>query len=167
MTERRDFLKVASLLPFGVLGVSEALSADAPPADEVTKKTLPASATAVAPEMPIPPQGPIEEQHFTNYQLLGTPEPSANLFGGIRPRNWNYVKAGLDTGLANAAHRDDPIHRWLRTFRLSFDSRATDIVIKAAHHIYQDGHPNVLRYEPHLYEALLRGAAVLLDRCLR
>jgi len=166
MTERRDLLKIASLASFGILGGSEAVAAGQPTGGETVRYALTGDPAKKTPDRnsspePIPEQRPIQEQSFPNYHLLGKPDPTTNLLGAVRPRDWKTTKTLLQEALRTAAPADDPIHDWLKTFQSSFDDRATDIVTKAS------SQPNVLRYEPQLYEALLRGAAVLLDRCLR
>jgi hypothetical protein len=166
MTERRDFLKAATFLPLSMLGGSEALGADAP-TTVVGQKSFEASAGQSDSAMPFANDGPIQEQPFPHYHLLGKPDSAANLFGEVRPSTWAGVKLNLRTGLGAAAHAQDPIHRWLAIFNTSFDVRAAGIVIQARNHIYQGGGSTVLRYEPQLYDGLLRAATVLLDRCLR
>jgi hypothetical protein len=130
-----------------------------------------ALAQAPAQGLPPPPAAPVEppihSQSFTNYQLLGSPNPQANLLGTVRPRDWHTTKSELQSALRATAQADDPIQDWLNTFQSSFDDHATDVVIKAAGNLYQAGSPALLKYEPQLYDVLLRSAAALLDRCLR
>lgn len=163
MSERRDFLKAASLIPVGGLAASAVACAD----QQVVHQKAGDPPAGDAPPVPVPPREPITEQSFPNYHLLGKPDAEANLLGAVRPRDWKETKTRLEEALTAAAVAQDPIHNWLATFRGSFDDTAADIVVKAGGHIHRAGQPNELAYEPQLYEASLRGAAALLDRCLR
>ena len=174
MSERRDFLKTASLLPLGVLSSSPAAMAAAEAASTNSNDEATAAASA-APQIPPPPH-PIEEQHFRDYHLKGKPDHNANLFGDVRPQDLKGTKVELESALNSEAVGDDPIHEWLKTFRPTFDDQATNIAISAAANIYRPISPNIpkalqnpkeLRYEPQLYDASLRSASILLDRCLR
>ena len=163
MNERRDFLKAASFLPLSMTGKSDRPTADS--AGVIGRAAAPVG--AAPPSVATPAPEPVTEQHFGNYHLLGQPDPNANLFGEVRPSNWAAVKTGLQGSLRGAAHTDDPIHKWLLIFGSSFDVRATDIVVRASKEIYQPSTPGDLKYEPQLYDGLLRAATALLDRCLR
>jgi len=165
MSERRNFLKVASLIPLGMISGSPAAVAAA----EATSTNLDDQASPAAsgaPPVP-PPPPPIQEQPFPNYHLKGKPDHDANLFGEARPQDFKATKEELENALNGAAAADDPIHEWLKTFESSFDARATNIVIAAAPYIYRPNKATELRYEPQLYDASLRSASILLDRCLR
>jgi hypothetical protein len=157
MSERRDFLKTASLLPLSALGANAAVPS---PAQQEP-------GTPSAPSSGLPKTGPVEEQKFENYHLLGKPEPDDNLFGPNRPTEWRATKAALEQALARTAHDNDPIHKWLKVFQPTFDDRAAKVTLDAGTDVFRSGSTTELRYEPELYEASLRGAGVLLDRCLR
>ena len=174
MSERRNFLKAASLLPLGVISSSPAAMAAAEAASTNSDDQASPAASG-APSIPLPPP-PIQEQPFPNYHLKGTPDHNANLFGEVRPQNFKATKEELESAFNDAAEADDPIHEWLRTFKRTFDDHATEIVTAVAANIYRPVNPAVssalqnpkeLRYEPQLYDASLRSASILLDRCLR
>jgi len=150
MSQRRDFLKTASLLPLSALNAEAAVSSLVQHDSD---------------ELPKP--GPVEEQKFENYHLLGKPEPGEGLFGPNRPTEWRATKSALAQALVGPAHDDDPIHEWLKVFQPTFDDRAAKVTLDAATNVFRSGSTTELRYEPELYEASLRGAGVLLDRCLR
>lgn len=162
MKERRDFLKAASLLP---LTVTESIASSANP--ETPAQQSPGNPAPPAPDVPLPKGAPVQERQFPNYHLLGSPEPNGNLLGGTRPRDWQTTKSELLSALRDAAQPDDPIHNWLNTFRLTFDDRATAIVLGAVSTLKKSAAQPNLVYEPQLYDVSLRGAAGLLDRCLR
>lgn len=154
MSERRNFLKTASLLSLGALGT-----------DAVA---LPESNSNPQQEPnPLPKPGPVEEKKFENYHLLGKPEPEQNLFGPNRPTQWRATKGALAQELAQTAAKDDPIQRWLKVFQPTFDDRASKIVLDAAKAVFRSGSTTQLKYEPQMYDLSLRGAGALLDRCLR
>ncbi|MCP3442007.1 hypothetical protein [Bradyrhizobium sp. CCGUVB14] len=163
MTERRDFLGIAALASVAMLEGSEAASAANPPGTKDAKAEAPIKKAPDKNSSPekVQEHGPIHEESFGDYHLLGKPDPTANLFGEVRPKDWKSTKQLLETSLRATAPGGDPIHDWLKTFDTGFDGRTTDVVVKAA------GQPNVSKYEPQLYEILLRSAGVLLDRCLR
>lgn len=167
MNDRRDFLKAASLLP---LVVTESIANAAMPREDATPPGSPVPpSVGKSTRATLPNTAPVAEQAFRNYQLLGQPEadPSANLLGTKRPRDWQTTKDELAAALAATANKDDPIHDWLKTFKLSFDDRATAIVLDAVKTLHRTGKNSELRYEPQLYDASLRSASALLDRCLR
>ncbi|WP_156444423.1 hypothetical protein [Burkholderia sp. MSMB1826] len=62
----------------------------------------------------------------------------------------------------------DPVNSWLSTFDLSFDEIATHAVCEGGENLYSPDPAATprLAYEPQLYDALLRSAGTLLDRCL-
>jgi hypothetical protein len=165
MSERRNFLKAASLLPL-IASDPEAAAASfqssnpPPPGDPA-----PAMAGEKAAPLPNPPD--VTEKHFPNYHLLGQPDADSNLLGTERPRDWQATKAQLMRELQSAASPDDPIHKWLHTFSRSFDDLASEIVLNSARNVLRDGTPTELKYEPQLYDSSLRSASGLLDRCLR
>ena len=160
MTERRDFLRAASLLPLGSVSTGAASSAESKDYDSPFAADNPNGT-----ELPKP--GPVEEKKFTEYHLLGKPDPEGKLFGDIRPQEWSSTKRELAQALLAAAHEGDPIHRWLKTFDLTFDDRASSIVLDGTSKLHSPSNAMKLRYEPQLYEASLRSASALLDRCLR
>src|ERR1700722_10729501 len=164
MNERRNFLKAASLLPLGVLSAAPAGMAAVEPSSIFSESDV--DSGAVAPPIPPPPQPPIQEQPFTEYHLLGKPNHDANLFGDLSPKDWKTTKQGLEEALKAAAHADDPIHEWLKTFKVTFDDRATGIVLEAGKYVHRTSLAAELRYEPQLYDVSLRAASGLLDRCL-
>jgi hypothetical protein len=172
MRYRREFLKLASVFGVGLAASSEKATAQS--VSDQSEKVQPTQAT--------PPS--VEEKHFTNYHLLGEPDPSTNLLGAVRPHDWPTTKADLVKALHAEAQDADPIHRWLQTFTLSFDDRASSIILAAAATVGQTNNPfhfpplytpfaarprtaADLTYEPQLYDGLLRSASALLDRCLR
>jgi len=167
MSERRSFLKAASLLPLGILANTPAAMADTEVSSTSSNAQEESGESRDHPLPPPPPQPPIQEQPFSDYHLLGKPDHEANLLGETRPRDWKTTKANLKVALKSAVLQDDPIHDWLKTFEVAFDDRATSIVLEAAKHAYQVAKPTELKYEPQLYDASLRSASVLLDRCLR
>jgi hypothetical protein len=154
MTERRNFLKTASLLSLGALSADAAASALPDPNPQQEPNVLPTP-------------GPVEEQKFGNYHLLGKPEPDQNLFGPNRPTEWRATKDALAQALSKAADDKDPIQEWLKVFQPTFDDRATRIILDAATGVFRSGSTTQLKYEPQMYESSLRGAGALLDRCLR
>jgi hypothetical protein len=62
---------------------------------------------------------------------------------------------------------DGPIVDWIKTFLPMFGERATTVILNAVNALYRTEKPAELRYEPQLYDAMLRSAALQLDRCLR
>jgi hypothetical protein len=165
MSERRRFLKTASLLSLSALAPTARAEAAS------TNSSLPVEEPDVdidtIPFVPPGPPDPIKEQPFTDYHLLGNANPDANLFGKTRPKDWRNTKAQLKVVIAaEPILKNDPIQDWLATFDTSFDERAASIVLSAAKYAHPAGsaEPN---YEPQLYDASLRAASVLLDRCLR
>lgn len=167
MSERRSFLKAAYLLPLGVLGRTAPAIMAVEGAPSISSEDQAVSDAGVAPPIPPPPQPPIQEQPFPDYHLLGKPDHDANLFGEVRPQDWKDTKENLEGALKSTAHQDDPIHEWLKTFKVGFDDRSASIVLEAGKHIQRITPPTELKYEPQLYDASLRSASVLLDRCLR
>lgn len=165
MSERRSFLRAASLLPLGIIGSSAEATANTEDARSATEEQ--ASSEQGGQFQPPPPPPPLQEQPFPNYHLKGKPEPGETLFGDTRPQDLKATKEELQKALGIAAAADDPIHEWLKTFKLTFDDRATGILIDAAAYVYRPNYPAELRYEPQLYDASLRSASALLDRCLR
>jgi hypothetical protein len=123
----------------------------------------PAPGNPTPPDQAGLPKEPLQEQRFQQYHLLGSPDQNANLLGPACPQNWRSTKEGLTKALLDSAHHDDPIHKWLKTFRMNFDERATGIVLDARSTIYKSGDVGELTYEPQLYDGLLRGAAGLLE----
>lgn len=175
MAERRDLLKMASALPLSMFaGAAAAQSGGgsgeggdaAPvskdPATVVSTKSQPAAPPAQAPAT----KSPVHHD-FPNYHLLGDPDAAGNLLGTHRPTDWASTKVALQQALQQTANPHDPIHAWLSVFRTSFDERAIDIIVGAKPSLYASPAATSLRYEPQLYDATLRGAAALLDRCLR
>jgi hypothetical protein len=77
MTERRDFLKVASLVSLGVLSGSDALSADLTHARKSTGEAKSPHGHS-AEELT---SKPAHDPDYPNYHLLGKPDREANLLG--------------------------------------------------------------------------------------
>lgn len=168
MSDRRDFLKVASLLPLSVLAaIRNAQATEKVDGSTVVEMdsdmwNLLSSCAAVD------SGGASGEKEFSGYHLLGLPDASANLLGDSRPQNWSEVKLTLISSLRESAKAEDPIHDWIAAFSANFEDHVDDTVIRASNNISYGGSAGGgLRYEPQLYDGLLRGAAVLLDRCLR
>jgi hypothetical protein len=176
MAERRDLLRLASALPLSVLATGAlAKSAEAAQSEEAVAGTPRRAADTVtstasqpaAPQAPPPTTHAPAERAFPNYHLLGSPDADGNLLGAHRPKDWRSTKTALREALRTEAETEDPIHDWLATFSSSFGERATGIVLGAKPMLYASPSASALRYEPQLYDATLRGASALLDRCLR
>ena len=157
MNDRRDFLKATALAPFA--------ATDA----EAGGELVPAGSSASSPsdsgksdKLP-----PIREEPYRDYHLLGKPDPEANLLGTDRPRDWHTTKRMLVKSLGEVAQAEDPIHAWLKTFEDSFDAQTSVIVLNAVAGVAGPAGTGQFRYEPQLYDASLRSAAALLDRCLQ
>jgi hypothetical protein len=161
MSDRRDFLRSASLLSVVAASGSEASDTKAEPAADTAPRK-----PGGHDHDPIPDPAPVRELSFTNYHLLGNPARIANLLGPQRPHTWKATKAELKKALQGAAQPQDPIHEWLKTFDQTFDERSAKIVLDATTTL-QTGYGGELVNEPQLYDGLLRSAAALLDRCLR
>ncbi len=168
MTERRDFLKVAGFLPLSALtGIRNAQATDRSDGSTIVEmdsdiwNILAAYAGSESTDT-------LGEKEFNEYHLLGVPDASANLFGDSRPQNWSEAKLTLISSLRKSAKGDDPIHDWVAVFNSNFEDLVTDAAIQASRSVNAGGSAGGgLRYEPQLYDGLLRSAAALLDRCLR
>jgi hypothetical protein len=167
MSERRSFLKAASLLPLSILANTPAAMAGTETSSPPLEDSEASGESRAHPMPPPPPQPPIQEQAFADYHLLGKPVHDANLFGEVRPHDWKTTKADLAAALKSSAVTGDPIHDWLKTFEKSLDEVARNIVLEAGKYLYRVNKPSELKYEPQLYDSSLRSASVLLDRCLR
>jgi len=160
MNERRTFLQTLIPLGFALAGSAQASPQEG--GDEM-----------IPPEQAYPPSTPQEEPPppqelpFSDYHLTGTPDRDGNLMGTApRTPNWDQNKVRVENELQRLA-ADDPITDWIKTFLPMFSERATAIVLNAVSTLYRTDKPAELRYEPELYDAMLRSAAVQLDRCLR
>lgn len=160
-TNRRKFLQGAAAPLSTMAFASDANAEPAPPKISHAKQN-PSTHPYSAPSLP-----PVTEHSFSQYQLTGAPDKYANLLGIDRPQNWNTTKLRLQVELKNHASHDDPIHEWLSIFRDTFADRASKIVINGGARTHRKSNPQQLRYEPQLYEGSLRGASILLDRCLK
>jgi hypothetical protein len=170
MSERRTFLKNA-LVPLALSMPLQALQERANESQQTENTVTPSNQesthTPQLPKLSSSPQQP-KEQSFTEFHLLGTPDKRANLLGeDNRPTNWKNTKMLVGAGLKSSCQPHDPIHDWLDTFMQSFDERATRMVLNTVSSLSRSGRTNELYYEPQLYDASLRSAAVQLDRCLR
>lgn len=164
MTERRGLFRFLSLIPVGIFSAAAApVERDFQTAAVAKGKPLPKPSE---PE-PVPSPPPLQDHVYDSYQLLGAADDDSNVFGSTRPRDWHGTKAQVQSALGKATKPADPIHTWLKTFDVTFDERAANIILDATSQVYRQGSTSLLRYESQLYEGLLRSAAVLLDRCLR
>ena len=105
-------------------------------------------------------------------EVIGGEAGAADFLGSTRPRTRHEAKANLAMAYSRLPAKS-PVLAWLHTFDDSFDHIAAQAVIDAsaamsnpadAGYLYVN---NTLPYEPQLFEALLQGAAGLLDRCLQ
>jgi|HubBroStandDraft_1064217.scaffolds.fasta_scaffold07238_7 hypothetical protein len=89
MSERRVFLKNASLLPLAVL---PALAHG-----EAVYDDQPTAGLTPLPQMPdLPQSSPAQEQPFPDYHLLGNADSAGNLFGaGARPKRFQCSDSGV------------------------------------------------------------------------
>jgi hypothetical protein len=173
MDDRRTFLANASILP----AVLVATAARALPAQtsSVNDETKPIPAPSSAPLTP-PGAGAAGDQ----MPYINDPEaPQAlpmspdkigsktrqHLLDDHNPVNWRDSKHQLGIAL-QAVDASDPVIAWLKTFDESFDALSTRAVIAGAATIGRPGSKLELRYEPQLFEAWLKSASALLDRCL-
>jgi hypothetical protein len=166
MNERRTFLQKASLMPLG-LAITEA--AQALPQERGEEMIPPEQAHQPSSSQEEPP--PPQEVPFSEYHLKGTPDTEGNLTGTApRTPDWKQNKVRVENELQRLL-ANDPIVDWMKTFLPMFGERATTIVLNAVNSLYRTdmpaGKPPELRYEPELYDAMLRSAAIQLDRCLR
>jgi len=157
MSERRDFLKAAAV-QLGVLAGPNMSMASTPSSQDPPSQD---------PTLPPIPQPSLEEKLFPQYKLTGAPDPETNLLGAERPQDWNATKVALMKALSTEADDEDPIHEWLKVFEEGFVDRVASMLIQAGSRVTNPHQPSGLRYEPQLYDALLRNASMLLDRCLR
>jgi hypothetical protein len=162
MNERRTFLQKAPLIPLG-LALTE--SAQALPSERGEEMIPPEQAGQPSSPQEEPP--PPQELPFSEYHLKGTPDSDGNLMGTVpRTPDWKQNKARVESELQRLA-AEDPIVEWIRTFLPMFGERATTVVLNAVNALYRPDKPAELRYEPELYDAMLRSAAIQLDRCLK
>src|ERR1700733_9883787 len=169
MTERRNFLKNASL---ATLALSTPLRAMNTRDTDVSRETQSASETLAPLQAahlpPIPESKQPKEEEFEEIHLLGHPEKNGNLLGeSQRATEWNSTKVRVRQELQSSVESEDPIHNWLNTFMVSFDERATSIVLNTSSSLTRPERSSELFYEPQLYDASLRSASLQLDRCLR
>ena len=162
MTARREFLKVASMAPLGALNMPLVGSTEQ---NQTSPTTGEADKSDHLRRLPSPPNPTVKD--FQNYDLLGKPEEEGQLFGPTRPGNWISVKENLLTALGSAVRSDDPIHKWLGTFSETIEDRTAEIVMRSVSLLTRPDKSPELRYEPQLYDLVLRGAATQLDRCLQ
>lgn len=164
MSERREFLKVASLLPLGAAAEAAPKGAKQDDPANGPGQTLAPDDESVRVALSL---RTVQEQKFDNYHLLGQPDTTGNLLGLSRPQNWKSAKQELAKALKDSTRAEDPINEWLKTFEPTFDERAIAIVMNAGRGVHRSVSTPELMYEPQLYESSLRSAAALLDRCLR
>jgi hypothetical protein len=167
MTERRTFLKNASL---ATLSLSAPIRAIAGQDSGMSGKIVPAENSMGMPTQlaPIPEPERPKEHAFKDIHLLGQPEKNGNLLGELkRTTEWKSTKQRAQQELQSSADSEDPIHNWLNTFMVSFDERAAAIVLNTTASLVRPERNAELFYEPQLYDASLRSAALQLDRCLR
>jgi hypothetical protein len=150
MSERRAFLKTASLIPLGAFS-------SAAPGQNVNSPVLPTLTKPPAPQ----------EQPIGGFDIHGTPDPNANLLGQTRPADWGDTKSKLGSALTAAVSANDPVAKWVNVFMTSFADRAAKVVLDTVPLLGLQPGVNNLTYEPALYDSLLRSAASQLDRCLQ
>jgi len=160
VNERRTFLQKA--IPLGLAMTDAAQAQPLKPGEEMIPPDQAAQPSSPQ-EAPPPPQ----ELPFSEYRLTGTPEADGNLMGTApRTRDWKQNKLRVESELERLSV-DGPILDWIRTFLPMFGERATTVVLNAVNALYRTDKPAELRYEPELYDAMLRSASAQLDRCLR
>jgi hypothetical protein len=166
MTERRTFLKNASLATLSLSTPIRAMNADNGGA---SSETASASEDLISLQLPpISESKQPKEEEFQEIHLLGRPEKNGNLLGeSQRATEWKSTKERVQQELQSSAESEDPIHNWLNTFIVSFDERAATIVLNATSSLSRPERSSELFYEPQLYDASLRSASLQLDRCLR
>jgi len=162
MNERRAFLQKASLMP-----IAFAISDTAQASPEEPSNEMIAREQEPQPSSPQEEPPPPEEVPFSEYHLTGIPDTDGNLMGtAARTPDWKQNKARVENELQRLSV-DGPILDWIRTFLPMFGERATTVVLNAINALYRTDKPAELRYEPQLYDAMLRSASAQLDRCLK
>lgn len=134
MTSRREFLSVSAVTAYGI----------------------PTAASNVNLAIANSPSSP------TSQVVPGAAEVS-KLFGHLPPSTWSEVKNAIAMELPQTLP-NDPVTDWLKTFDKTFDQLSA-LAVCSAVDVNPLGQPlTPLRYEPQLYEYLLRSAGGLLDR---